>query len=67
MRADLPCSSLAADSYARENNTALMLWWSGGRWWLGKLAELGQNRGWIKVESEAMKAHMIRECTPHSI
>ena len=44
-----------------------MLWWSDGRWWLGKLADLGQNRGWIKVESEAVKAHMIRECKPHSI
>jgi len=48
-------------TYARENNTALMLWWSGGRWWLGKLAELGQNRGWIKCESEATVAHQVEQ------
>ena len=39
--------------YCRETRPNLMLWWSGGRWWLGKRDELGTHRGWIKVHSEA--------------
>ena len=30
----------------------LMLWWGGGRWWIGKQQELGLNRGWIKAEGD---------------
>ena len=37
-------------SYAKESQPSLMLWWGGGRWWIGKRDELGQNRGWIKAE-----------------
>ena len=41
--------------FRRESNPNFMLWWSGGRWWLGKREELGLNRGWIKVESDAQR------------
>ena len=40
--------------YCREARPNLMLWWSSGRWWLGKRDELGTNRGWVKAHSEAM-------------
>ena len=40
--------------YAKETNPNLMVWWGGGRWWLGKRDEVGQNRGWIKVVGEEM-------------
>ena len=38
--------------YCRETRPNLMVWWAGGRWWLGKRDELGTNRGWIKAHSE---------------
>ena len=40
--------------YSKEGDTAarLMIWWSGGRWWVGKRAELGLPRGWVKVMSD---------------
>ena len=38
--------------YCREVRPNLMLWWSGGRWWLGKRDELGTNRGWIKAQTD---------------
>ena len=41
--------------YAREGLPNLMLWWGAGHWWLGKRSELGMNRGWCKIESEAME------------
>ena len=31
-----------------------MIWWGGGRWWLGKREEVGTNRGWLKVASNAL-------------
>lgn len=37
--------------YAHESNPGLLVWWSGGRWWLGKSDEMGRNRGWFKVKS----------------
>jgi hypothetical protein len=37
--------------YANDDNRNLLMWWSGGKWWLGKADELGRNRGWLKVES----------------
>ena len=39
--------------FCREARPNLMLWWSAGRWWLGKRDELGTHRGWIKAHSEA--------------
>ena len=41
------CYSKDGDKAAR-----LMLWWSGGKWWVGKRAELGLSRGWVKVLSD---------------
>ena len=41
-------------AFCRETRPNLMLWWAGGRWWLGKREELGTNRGWVKCHSEAM-------------
>jgi len=29
------------------------MWWSSGRWWIGKRDERGTNRGWLKVVSDA--------------
>jgi hypothetical protein len=40
--------------YVREDTAEVMLWWGGGRWWLGRHDERGQNRGWIKADSEAL-------------
>ena len=40
--------------YRNDVNEKLLLWWSGGKWWLGKSDELGRNRGWLKVESKAV-------------
>lgn len=37
--------------YANDANENLVMWWSGGKWWLGKGDELGRNRGWLKVEN----------------
>ena len=40
--------------YAKDGDAKVYLWWSGGRWWLGKADELGRNRGWLRVESAAI-------------
>ena len=40
--------------YAKDGDEGLFIWWSGGRWWLGKQDELGRNRGWLKVQSSAI-------------
>ena len=41
-------------TYSRETRPNLMIWWGGGRWWLGKREEVGTNRGWLKVASNAL-------------
>ena len=38
--------------YECSHNASLLLWWSAGRWYLGKREELGRNRGWLKVQGE---------------
>ena len=38
--------------YECSHNSSLLLWWSAGRWYLGKREELGRNRGWLKVQGE---------------
>ena len=36
-------------TYVNSSNAELVLWWSSGRWYLGKHNELGRNRGWLKA------------------
>ena len=38
--------------YESTRNNSLLIWWSGGRWYLGKRRELGRNRGWLKVQGD---------------
>lgn len=37
--------------YANDAHDAFVLWWSGGKWWLGKRDQLGHNKGWLKVSA----------------
>ena len=47
----LPQSGLQNDRpfYANDANPDFVLWWSGGKWWIGKREQLGHNKGWLKV------------------
>ena len=36
-------------AYVKEGQPNLLCWWSGDKWWVGKRAELGRPRGFLKV------------------
>jgi hypothetical protein len=37
--------------FANDANEEYALWFSGGKWWVGMVEEIGRNRGWLKVAS----------------
>ena len=37
--------------FASDANDQYVLWWSGGKWWLGKRDQIGKNKGWLKVSA----------------
>ena len=39
--------------YANDANPAFVMWWSGGKWWIGKKEQLGHNKGWLKAASSS--------------
>ena len=49
-------------SCARTDQPGYMLWWCGGKWWVGKREELGPKRGWIKAAAEdaARPDHVVK-------
>ena len=54
--------------YAHTKRSDVRLWWSSGRWWLGKLSELGTSRGWLKTVAvpEGQPAPRAEEHVPPS-
>ena len=39
--------------YENRYKASLLVWWTGGKWFLGKRDELGRSRGWLKATSDS--------------
>ena len=52
-------------SWLHRENPNVRLWWSSGRWWVGKLSEVGTARGWLKTAAPEVGAAAEQQLVGH--